>query len=120
MPSLWRGAACGWRRKVFHCLQLTQIFRDPRSLYTIHLRIPSLVPLEMRKVQQRGQRPHLERRAFAQALSVDRKQVRRWRQGTDPCGGAMHSLFRFALRMPGGLEILMGEGFRMTFWEKES
>ena len=51
MPSLWRGGACGWRREVFHCLQLTQIFRNPRSLGTIHLQIPSLVPLEMRKVQ---------------------------------------------------------------------
>ena len=54
MPSLWRGGACGWRRKVFHCLQLTQIFRNPRSLGTIHLQIPSLVPLEMRKVQPRS------------------------------------------------------------------
>ena len=57
---------------------------------------------------------------FAKALGVDRKQVRRWRKGTEPCGGAMHSLFRFALRMPGGLNILMGDGFQMAFWEKES
>ena len=54
MPSLWRGGTCGWHRKVFHCPQLTQIFRNSRSLCTIHLQIPSLVPLEMRKVQQRG------------------------------------------------------------------
>ena len=47
MPSLWR-------RKVFHCLQLTQIFRNSRSLYTIHLQIPSFMPLEMRKVQLRN------------------------------------------------------------------
>ena len=58
--------------------------------------------------------------AFAQSLGVDRKQVHRWRKGVEPCGGAMHCLFRFALRMPSGLEILMGDGFRMTFWEKES
>ena len=51
MPSLWRGSTCGWRRKVFHCLQLTQIFRNPRSLGTMQLQIPSLVTLEMRKVQ---------------------------------------------------------------------
>ena len=42
--------------KVFHCLQLTQIFRNSRSLYTIHLQIPSLMPLEMRKVQLRGEK----------------------------------------------------------------
>ena len=51
MPSLWRGATCGWRWKVFHCLQMTQIFRNSRSLYTIHLQIPSLMPLEMRKAE---------------------------------------------------------------------
>ena len=51
MPSLCRGATCGWRREVFHCLQLTQIFRNSRSLCTIPLQIPSLMPLEMRKVQ---------------------------------------------------------------------
>ena len=55
MPPLGRGGTCGWRRKVFHCLQLTQIFRNPRSLDTIHLQIPSLAPLEMRKVQLRSQ-----------------------------------------------------------------
>ena len=32
----------------------------------------------------------------------------------------MHSLFRFAARIPGGLNILMGEGFQMNLWEKES
>ena len=54
MPSLWHAATRGWNRKVFHCPQLTQIFRNSRPLYTIYLQIPSLVPLEMRKVQQRG------------------------------------------------------------------
>ena len=26
MPSLWCGATCGWRRKVFHCPQLALDF----------------------------------------------------------------------------------------------
>ena len=47
--------------------------------------------------------------AFAHALGVDRKQVNHWRQGVDPCGGAMMALVRFAMRIPGGLEILLGE-----------
>ena len=51
MPSLWRGAARGWRCKVFHCPQLTQMFRNSRPLCAIHLQIPSLMPLEMREVQ---------------------------------------------------------------------
>ena len=48
---------------------------------------------------------------------MDPKQLLRWRKGTEPCGGAMHSIFRFAGRMPGGLEILLGEGFQMTFFK---
>ena len=41
--------------------------------------------------------------AFAQALGVDRKQVRRWRQGTEPCGGPCtpSSASRSDARQPG-------------------
>ena len=46
---------------------------------------------------------------LAQAIGVDRKQVRRWSQGVEPCGGAMLVLCRFARRIPGGLDILLGE-----------
>ena len=49
---------------------------------------------------------------FAEALGVDPKQILRWRHGTEPCGGAMHSLTLLAARIPGGLELLMGEGFQ--------
>ena len=55
--------------------------------------------------------------AMAKALGVDPKQLLRWRKGVEPCGGAMHSIFRFASRLPGGLEILIGEGFQMTFFK---
>ena len=54
---------------------------------------------------------------MAKALGVDPKQLLRWRKGVEPCGGAMHSIFRFASRLPGGLEILIGEGFQMTFFK---
>ena len=59
-------------------------------------------------------------RGMAKALGVDPKQLLRWRKGVEPCGGAMHSIFRFASRLPGGLEILMGEGFQLTFFKEES
>ena len=36
---------------------------------------------------------------MSRALGVDPKQMYRWRRGTEPCGGAMHSLFRFASRI---------------------
>ena len=51
MPSLLRRATCGWRRKVFHCPQLTPIFRNSRSLCIIHSQDSSLMPPKMRKVQ---------------------------------------------------------------------
>ena len=38
-------------------------------------------------------------------------------RGVEPSGGAMHSLFLFAGRLPGGLAILMGDGFQMTFFK---
>ena len=58
-------------------------------------------------------------RGFAKALGVDPKQLRLWRKkGVEPCGGAMLSICRFAARFPGGLEILIGEGFQMTFFKR--
>ena len=51
-------------------------------------------------------------RGMAKALGVDPKQLLRWRKGVEPSGGAMHSIFRFASRLPGGLEILIGEASR--------
>ena len=53
MPSLWCGATCGWRRKVFHCPQLAQTFRNSRSRCISHSQTPSLILLKMRKVQPR-------------------------------------------------------------------
>ena len=52
---------------------------------------------------------------LSRTLGVDPKQMYRWRKGTEPCGGAMLSLFRFASRMPGGMQILMGDGPQMSF-----
>ena len=57
---------------------------------------------------------------FSLAVGASRKQVRRWRrEGVEPSGGPMLSLVRFARRIPGGLVILMGEGFQMNLWENE-
>ena len=57
---------------------------------------------------------------LADAIGVDKKQLRRWRRnGVEPSGGPMLSLVRFAGRIPGGLDILMGEGFQMTLFEED-
>ena len=57
---------------------------------------------------------------FARAVGVDPKQANKWRKGAEPSGGAYHCLVRFAARVPGGLDILMGEGFQMTFFRNKS
>jgi len=51
---------------------------------------------------------------LADALGVDRKQVLRWKDGTEPCGGAMLSIIRLAALVPGGLDIIMGDGFQAS------
>ena len=48
---------------------------------------------------------------FAGVLGVELKQVLRWQNGTEPCGGAYHCLVLLAAWIPGGLHILMGEDF---------
>ena len=48
---------------------------------------------------------------FAEALGVDPKQVLRWKRGTEPCGGAMLSIVGLAGQVPGGIDLIMGEGF---------
>ena len=54
---------------------------------------------------------------LATNIGVDYKQMYRWRKGVEPSGGAMHALYRYASRIPGGLQILMGDGFQMTFFD---
>jgi hypothetical protein len=53
---------------------------------------------------------------FADALGADRKQVLRWKEGTEPCGGAMLSIVRLAGAVPGGLDMIMGDGFLSSLW----
>ena len=50
-------------------------------------------------------------------LGVDRRQVLRWRKGTEPSGGAMRALFQLASWIDGGLAILIGRSVQMSFWE---
>ena len=53
---------------------------------------------------------------LAGKIGVDHKQMYRWRNGVEPSGGALHALYVFAASIPGGLEILMGEPFQLTFF----
>ena len=59
---------------------------------------------------------HLTGSGFADALGVDRKQAQRWGDGTEPCGGAMLSIVRLAGVVPGGLDLIVEEGFLDSLW----
>ncbi len=48
---------------------------------------------------------------MAACIGVDGRQVRRWRRGCWPGGGAMLSLVRLASRLPGGLDLLLKDDF---------
>ena len=53
---------------------------------------------------------------LAAAIGVDYRQMYKWRKhGVEPSGAAMDRLYKFASRIPGGLEILLGESCQMTF-----
>ncbi len=61
--------------------------------------------------------------AFADALGVDKKRVHRWRpkkngkKPVKPDGDGYHALVKLAALIPGGLDILMGDGFQMYLWQ---
>ena len=46
---------------------------------------------------------------FAACIGVDCRQVLRWRQGAEPCGGAMLAICRLTAMVPGGLRALLGD-----------
>ena len=45
------------------------------------------------------------------------KRVHRWRRGVKPDGDGYHALVKLAALIPGGLDILMGDGFQMYLWQ---
>ncbi|MYH67447.1 MAG: hypothetical protein F4152_02460 [Dehalococcoidia bacterium] len=63
------------------------------------------------RLEQLKQASGLSWDAFAEAIGVERKQVLRWRRGTEPSGSAYHGLVELARLIPGGIEILLGEDF---------
>ena len=52
---------------------------------------------------------------FCDALGVSSKQMRRWRKGIEPCGGAMLAIILVASQVSGGLDVIMGDGFASSF-----
>ena len=56
---------------------------------------------------------------LAQAIGVDRKQVLRWMEGVEPCGGAILALVCFSLNIRGGLAIITGRELPENLLEVE-
>ena len=53
---------------------------------------------------------------LASAMGVDSRQLWRWRKrGGEPGAGAMLALVRLALRVPGGLALLLDEDVTVIF-----
>ncbi len=53
---------------------------------------------------------------FCELIGSDGKQMLRWRQGAQPCGGALYSIVKVSAQVPGGLDLLMGEGFSASLY----
>ena len=69
---------------------------------------PTTSPDRLHRLKERS---GLSWNGLAEALGVDIKQVLRWRDGTEPCGGAMLSILGLSAQIPSGVDIFMGEGF---------
>ena len=78
----------------------------PRHLVLGWPFLPEDFPQRLERLKQRT---GLSWEGVAMCLGVDVRQVQRWRRGTEPCGGALFALFRLADRVPGGLELLLGD-----------
>ena len=63
--------------------------------------------------------------AFADAIGVDKKRVHRWRRRrkddrkpVKPDSGGFYALVKIAALIPGGLDILIGDGFLLSIrWD---
>ncbi len=77
------------------------------------IRLPDDFPDRLERLRQVAD---LTWAGFAAAIGVDYRQMYRWRKhGVEPSGAAMDRLYKFAGRLPGGLQILLGESYQMSF-----
>ena len=90
-----------------------------KRLWRLRLPYVSLLPGDFTdRLERLKEASGLSWSGFAKAIGIDYKQMYRWHNdGVEPSGGAYHSLVLFASRIPGGLHILFGEGFQMTFFK---
>ena len=77
------------------------------------IRLPDDFPDRLERLRQAAD---LTWAGLAGAIGVDYRQMYKWRKhGVEPSGAAMDRLYKFASRIQGGLEILLGESYQMSF-----
>ena len=77
------------------------------------IRLPADFPDRLERLRQAAD---LTWAGLAAAIGVDYRQMYKWRKhGVEPSGAAMDRLYKFASRITGGLEILLGESYQMSF-----
>ncbi len=86
-------------------------YMDERLLYGNHL--PDDFPERLARLRELA---GLTWSGFARAIGVDYRQMYKWRKhGVEPSGAAMDRLYKFASLLHGGLAILLGREYQMTF-----
>ena len=76
-------------------------------------RLPDDFPDRLRRLKEAA---GLTWSGLAAAIGVDYRQMYKWRKhGVEPSGAAMQRLYEFASRIEGGLEILLGTSYQLTF-----
>ena len=76
--------------------------------------LPDDFPQRLKRLKEAS---GLSWRGMARAIGIDHNMLLRWRRGTVPSGGGYHVLLCFAATVHGGVQILVGEGLQMTFFE---
>ena len=81
---------------------------DGRPVVYATAEIPDDFPLRLCRLKEMTE---LNWSQFCEILGVSAKQMRRWRTGTEPSGGALMAIMVVAVQVSGGLDVVMGEGF---------
>ena len=79
-------------------------FPPSRLLYGITF-LPDDFPVRLDRVKLAS---GLTWEGLAGCLSVDPRQLQRWRRGTKPSGDGLFALILLAARIPGGVHMLLG------------
>ena len=104
--------ACRWSGYPYYDLGVVDV--NGRRLICAAGEMPRDFPLRLCRLKEVT---GLSWNEFADVVGSDGKQVLRWRQGAQPRGGALYSIVQVSGQVPGGLDLVMGEGFQASLAE---